>query len=64
MIKMKNLNLVISSIEDLMNLIMGLSIMDNGLKKDIEKEKEYRYGKMEANIKDTGKLIKQMVKVV
>ena len=45
-----------------MNLTMVLYITVNGPKKDIEKEKEYKYGKMEVSIKDIGKLIKQMGK--
>ena len=46
-----------------MNLIMEQYITDSGQKKDIEKEKVYKYGKMEVSMKDTGKETKLMVKV-
>jgi len=36
--------------------------MVNGPNKDIVKEKVFKYGKMGANIKVTGKMIKQMEK--
>lgn len=39
---------------------MVLSIMVNGLRKALEMEKAYSCGKMEANMRVTGKMIKLM----
>lgn len=39
---------------------MGPFIMDNGQKMVLEKEKEFNFGKMEANMKVIGKTTKQM----
>jgi len=41
---------------------MVQSIMVSGTKKALEREKVYRYGKMEVNIKGTGRMIELMVK--
>ena len=44
-----------------MSLIMGQFIMDSGIKKDKEKEKAFRFGRMEPNMKAIGNLIRLMV---
>lgn len=43
-----------------MNWIMELFTMVNGQRKDLEKEKAYNFGKMQASMKVTGKTIKLM----
>ena len=42
-----------------MSLIMGLFIMDNGLKKDLERVKAFKFGRMPVNMKGIGRMIKQ-----
>jgi len=44
-----------------MNLITVPSIKDSGQKRVLDMEKEFKYGKMEANTRATGKTIWQMV---
>ena len=46
-----------------MNLIMGQFIMASGIKKDKGKEKAFRFGRMELNMKAIGNLIRLMVMV-
>ena len=41
---------------------MALSIMVNGANKAFERVKVFRFGRMEANMKGTGKMIEQMDK--
>jgi hypothetical protein len=41
-----------------MSLIMGLFIMDNGLKKDLERVKAFKFGRMPVNMKGIGRMIK------
>ena len=42
-----------------MSLIMGLFIMDNGLKKDLERVKAFKFGRMPVNMKgnEEGRMI-------
>ena len=51
-------------LEDLMNLIMGQFIMASGIKKDRGKEKESRFGRMEPNMKATGRTTFKMGRVL
>ena len=52
------------SVDHLMNLIIRPYTSENGVKMAFVKVKAYRYGMMAAVMRDSGKMIWQMVEVV
>jgi hypothetical protein len=59
--KVNQMTFIIANIDQNINLIMELSLLDNG-KEIIVMDKEHKFGLTEQSMKATGKITKHMVK--